>query len=530
MNQFSDLEHLELVAQRIAGSGKDITDVYGDWIRITFACASLGESAREAYHRICANYMRGYSREECDRKFDNCLRTGRGDVTIASLIHKAKEAGIDVTWPKAEKPRRGRPRKTEEQREAEKKSSFEAVSRFLCENYEFAYNVLSERLEVKTKDGEDRLNFDERMLNSILTKLHQNNVRVSKENLSTYINSNVFSATYNPVKEYCESLKRWGGRTDYIRQVFDHLHLDEGCDREFLYECFRLWYVDMVAVGCDMDVTNQLILVLAGEKEGTGKTEFFLQLLPPPLRQYIHSAVQLSNFRDKDEALATAHNLLFFLDEIQLNRQTMNKLKNMVGGAGASTVTERAPFAHSAEVRRVRSSFGATTNHLEFIAEDLGSRRFLVLPVVGSEAYDDLPTDKAFAQAYFLATHPKRFSTKISAEMMQKLKSVNEVYVQQDINTAILPTVLRAPRQGEQAQAVVVGEIISWLTLKTGPNREFTAQKVNAALKKLGFTPKKTNRGNVYIVRRLFADDVRREGERIAKEMITTETEAELPF
>ena len=51
---YSELEHLELVARRIAESGIDITCEYKDWITVTLACASVGEAAREAYHTICS--------------------------------------------------------------------------------------------------------------------------------------------------------------------------------------------------------------------------------------------------------------------------------------------------------------------------------------------------------------------------------------------------------------------------------------------------------------------------------------------
>ena len=53
-NAFTDLEHLELVARRIADSGADLTSDYNNWMAITFACASLGEGARESYHLICS--------------------------------------------------------------------------------------------------------------------------------------------------------------------------------------------------------------------------------------------------------------------------------------------------------------------------------------------------------------------------------------------------------------------------------------------------------------------------------------------
>ena len=95
-NNYTNLEHLKLVAQRLAEAGRDITADYADWINVTFACASLGEQAREAYHTICSLYS-GYKREECDEKFTNCLKAGNGSVTLGSLMKMAQDAGIDLS-------------------------------------------------------------------------------------------------------------------------------------------------------------------------------------------------------------------------------------------------------------------------------------------------------------------------------------------------------------------------------------------------------------------------------------------------
>lgn len=455
----------------------------------------------------------------------------KNDITVtrSSNIPSWEELQKNNSVPNETKRKRGRPRKTEEERKEENKNQFKKVQEFLSDNYLFRYNKLSEKVEVKPTE-EDWREFDDRELNDILTRMHSSNVKVSKDNLNTYINSGVFSMPYNPVKEYVKSLKPWKHRVDYIRKVFEYLNLEEGTDTEFLFECFKLWFVCLVASSAGLDVANQLMLVLEGEKEGTGKTEFVLRLIPPQLRHFLHSCVQLSAHKDKDEQLAMAHNIIFFLDEIKLNSQTFNKLKNMVGGAGANTVTERAPFGHNEKTRRSHASLAATTNHLDFLPEDLGNRRFIVLHVVSSKNYDDMPIDKAYAQAYYLATHTRSFSTKITREMIARLKEINQKYVAEDVCKAVLPIVLRQPRKGEQAQAILVGEIISWLTKKTGPNREYTPHKVNAAMRKLGFEPKKTNKGNVYLVNRIMSEDLKREGEQLANQELKQEIEPELPF
>lgn len=525
----TDQQYFELLCQRIFDASVNIAHTYDEYLRFAFVCSIYGEVGRQWFHKICAIDEK-YDAKQSDYQFDNCQKTSRHEINLGTLVHMAELKGIDISVPKEAKPRRGRPPKSDSEREEERQNQFEKVSQFLNNGYQFRYNILSERIEVK--DGDEAwCDFDDRELNGIVTKLHGSNVKVSKDNLSTYINSGVFSTPYNPVEEYVNSLNPWNKRTDYIRRVFDYLHLEEGSDVEFLYECFKLYFVDMVACGAGLDVKNQLMLVLAGEKEGTGKTEFVLRMLPPALSRYLTSPVQLSVFKDRDESLSTANNLLFFLDEISLNRQTFNKLKNMVGGAGANITNERAPYGHNAKVRKVHTSFAATTNHIDFLPEDLGDRRFLVLPVVGSDPYDGMPIAQAFVQAYYLATHPRRFSIQIKPEMMARLKEINWKYVAEDICTAVLPTVLREPKLGEQAQAVLVGEIIGWMTTRTGANpREYTPQKVNAGMKKLKFKPKRSNRGNVYYVIRLFAEDLKREGEQLANQEIRKETEPELPF
>ena len=527
-SEMTEQQFFELLCQRIYGASVNIADTYDEYLRFAFVCSMFGEVGRQWFHKICA-FDDKYNAAQADLQFNNCQKTSRHEITLGTLVHMAKLHGVDTTKPQEAKPCKGRPRKTDAEREEERKNQFELVSQMLNSAYQFRYNVLSERIEVKPGD-EDWRDFDDRELNGILTSLHSSNVKVSKDNLATYIDSSKFSVPYNPVAAYVESLKPWNHRKDYIRQVFDHLHLEDGVDQEFLFECFKLWFTCLVGCGAGLDVTNQLMLVLEGEKEGTGKTEFICRLLPPVLRQYLYTPVQLSSYRDKDESLAMAHNIIFFLDEVQLNRQTFNKLKNMVGGAGANTVTERAPYSHSAKVRNVHASLAATTNHLDFLPEDLGNRRFLVLPIVGSDNYDDMPVDKAFAQAYYLAKHPRKFSTRITPEMVARIKEINRKYVAEDICQAVIPTVLRQPNAGEQAQAVTSGEIISWLTTRTGPNRDYSPQKVNAAMRKLGFVPSKTNKGNIYIVKRIIYEDLKREGEQLAIQKLRQEVESELPF
>ncbi|MBO7067473.1 MAG: PriCT-2 domain-containing protein [Bacteroidaceae bacterium] len=521
-NAFSDLEHLVLVAGRISEAGLDLTCEYDDWVKITFACASLGEAAREPYHTICSQYPT-YRREECDEKFNNCLRTGRGDVRVATVFQMAKDAGIDVSLPKGRRP------KTAEQKAAEEKDRFETIRKWLTERFEFRLNTISEQIEVRPKGAEvPWQDMDDRRLDSLLTALHADKIYVSKANLETYIGSELISPAYNPITAYAESLKPWNPRQkDYITYMFGHLGLAENEHRDLLLGMAKKWYVWLVAVATDQETSNQIMLILSGEQEGTGKTYFVESFLPRPLRRYLHHVVELARYKDKDELLALARNIVCFIDEIQLNATTLNKLKNFVGGGAATAVTERTHFGHFAARRKVHASWISTTNREVFLPESSGDRRFVVLPVTHrGRNYKTLPQERAFAQAFYLATHPKAFNLEITSEEIEKLKEINQKYVQEDLCTVSIPTVLRHPKEGDQVQAITNAEIISWLNSRYGSNREFTPTKVGNAMKKCGFEKRKTNKGMRYFVVRVMMDSLEKE----SKEIANQELKPELPF
>lgn len=190
---YSELEHLELVARRIAESGIDITCEYKDWITVTLACASVGEAAREAYHTICSQYA-GYKREECDEKFDNCLHTGRGDVRLASLIQLAKDAGIDVSLP------RGRRKKTEGQRKEEQQNRIQQMRDALTTQAQWRFNVWRQRPEVR-EQGQPWRPVQDRDLDTWYCRLKAQGLKVSAGDVKSLIFSRDFCEDYDACRE-----------------------------------------------------------------------------------------------------------------------------------------------------------------------------------------------------------------------------------------------------------------------------------------------------------------------------------------
>ena len=87
---------IDLVVSRIEATCTDITGSYADWLNIGFALADeFGEGGRNYFHRISQFYSK-YSLSDCDKQFDQCLKAQGHGITIKTVFHLAKLAGIDV--------------------------------------------------------------------------------------------------------------------------------------------------------------------------------------------------------------------------------------------------------------------------------------------------------------------------------------------------------------------------------------------------------------------------------------------------
>jgi len=90
---------IEEITKRIESTTTDIAPNYADWRDLGFALAdALGESGRNYYHRLSRFYP-SYSQNETDKQFDNCLKSHGHGITIKTLYHLAKSAGINISVP-----------------------------------------------------------------------------------------------------------------------------------------------------------------------------------------------------------------------------------------------------------------------------------------------------------------------------------------------------------------------------------------------------------------------------------------------
>ncbi|WP_417620060.1 DUF3987 domain-containing protein [Oceanihabitans sediminis] len=87
---------VEKVIKNIEAKQIDIAPNYNDWISIGFAFADeFGESGRSLFHRV-SQYYSGYNIKECNKQFDNCLKSKGQGVSLKTFFFLAKQAGVSI--------------------------------------------------------------------------------------------------------------------------------------------------------------------------------------------------------------------------------------------------------------------------------------------------------------------------------------------------------------------------------------------------------------------------------------------------
>lgn len=89
-------QDIEDVVSRVEASATDIAPNYADWRDLGFALAdALGENGRGYYQRLSRFYL-NYAAAETDKQFSACLKAHGHGITIKTLFHLAKQAGISI--------------------------------------------------------------------------------------------------------------------------------------------------------------------------------------------------------------------------------------------------------------------------------------------------------------------------------------------------------------------------------------------------------------------------------------------------
>lgn len=334
--------------------------------------------------------------------------------------------------------------------------------RYISENYlqfnRIRHDVVSDKLQIRLLGEEgkgERQEYWREMtkqdINSIVCQCAQEcDSNITSREVMTVLQSDLVPSVH-PLREYILSCRTWTKeQPDWIDSVARQVKVkpsgEEAKGEELWRECFKRWFVAMVASWMKDEVVNQQVLVLIG-RQGIYKTTWLERLIPPHLRPY---SCKLANTNDlnKDERMRIAEFGLIALDEIDsMNHRELNQLKSVIT---SSDVNERAAYAYTKE-RRVRlASFCASGNRRDFLTDLTGNRRWLPFEVesIQNPYFTVLPYEMMYAQAWALAQDPT-FSYWFDLDEIEVLEQHNQQFRDESNEEQLLPILFDIPAEGK---------------------------------------------------------------------------------
>ena len=296
----------------------------------------------------------------------------------------------------------------------------------------------------------------------------------------------------HPLREYVLNCRpHTTDQPDWIAWLASRVTVAGGEEEQKLWvNCFRKWFVAMVASWLSDEAVNQQVLVLVG-KQGIFKTTWLEHLLPPELRAYSCKMANSTSL-NKDERLRIAEYGLIALDEIDaMGSRELNVLKSVIT---ASDISERAAYGYTKE-RRIRlASFCASGNKQEFLTDLTGNRRWLPFQVenIQNPFFITLPYEQIYAEAKYLIE--MGFQYWFDLDDIETIEAHNEPFRAQENEEQLLAVYFDIPRGGE-GQFMTTAEISDKLVIKGSIKKPMSMSRLGMVLQQAGYQSKRINHG-----------------------------------
>lgn len=375
-----------------------------------------------------------------------------------------------------------------------KKNKLVFVINYLKDNYDFRFNLITQKLDWKKRTEKEYKFFNERAFYNIMLDVQLNGFSVTEQEFKTIINSDMVSTNYSPFLDYINGLAPWDGETDYIKQFTDQLVLEDDKMRFYVEGGFKKWMVALV-VGMIEDLPlkkyiNQQCIVLVGA-QGKFKSTFLASIVPEHLKmQYFYSGNFNVHSKDHEELLGTK--MVIDLDEMAtLNRSEIESIKSRL--TQEQIVLRRAYGKAEIQLKR-RASFCGSINREEFLTDLTGTRRFLVYKIKDIKFNPDFNVDKMYAQAF--ALYESGFEYWFDRLDISLIEEFNEPFKQKGMEEEFLTKYFYPPSEAdieagsyEMLTASDISNYIADPTRVSKMNINNTVSKnIGIALKSLGFT------------------------------------------
>ncbi|MBE6286723.1 MAG: virulence protein E [Mediterranea massiliensis] len=395
-------------------------------------------------------------------------------------------------------------------------SKVKEIEGFMAEIADIRHNVVTRLNEICWRGSDTWQPLTDRDEGTLWSRMNKQfgNTRIGDVRL---VLSSDFVPLFNPFADYFYHLPPWHpGDTDYMALLADTVQLSDNTpeNRRLFENCLSKWLVAMV-VGFLSDRVNHEILVFIG-KQGIYKTTWFHYLLPPQLRPYF---VPKSNSRrmSKDDRLLMAECGLICLEEIvSMTDEEVDQIKAAVS---LPHVVERAAYARNKEVRPHIASFCGTGNHLNFLTDLTGNRRWLPFEVsnIRSPYEHTLPYDGIYSQAMY--RWQSGFTYWFDADEIALLAEHIVRFEAPNLEEELILTYYRKPYPGEEGIFVTTAHILG--CINSGMKQTLSPIRIGLIMRKLGFESIRKANVRGYRVVELKGEEIYQNRKRIANESMT---------
>ena len=367
---------------------------------------------------------------------------------------------------------------------------------FMNRRYEFRYNTQMGEVEYR-----ERCSFyfrfrplDKRMQNSILLDAQGEGIAVWDRDVDRYLHSNRVPV-YNPLEDFMFHLPNW----DHKDRIVE-LAARVPCDNPHWSMLFHRWFLNMVAHwrGFDKQHANSTSPLLYGA-QGTHKSTFCRDLIPPELRSYYTDSIDFS--RKKDAELYLNRFALINIDEFdQISAAQQGFLKHILQ---KPIVNMRKPYANAVLEMRRYASFIATSNLKDLLTDPSGSRRFICIEVIGTiDTSKAIDYEQLYAQAMHELDHNERYWFDQAEERI--MTENNREFEQVSLEEQLFYRYFRPAKEEENGEWLSPAEILEDIKKNSAiPISNKRVSVFGRILRKHEIPSKRVRSGTVYHVIRL---------------------------
>ena len=508
---------INYILQQIKDRQLNIAPDYYAWLRIGFALSDkLGAAGMDAF-KLISSYYYGKQKIDPEKQFKRCLKAGKSGISIKTFFYFAKQAGCNLTSDRTKKITTiGRIRRKQEQtagsgaivngkadatqyllefegitgkdvdevlKQVWEQPLKEVISEegvlydielFLKSNYKFRFNEITNMVEV---NGDP---IDDYLFNSIYLKCTKIVEKANKDKVFDLIHSD-FTPRYNPISEWFDknkSLRPSGNIIKLSSCISSELTFKDATFIEYFLE---KWLLSIIASA--HGIYSILCLVLTGQVQGTGKTNFFRELLPEPLR-WLFSINKLDG-KEADVGQLMCSKWLILDDEFGgKSKQDEKRFKELIS---KDVFSIRKPYGRYFEDIKRLAVLCGTTNEEQIINDLTGNRRIIPIQVnyIDEAKFSEIDKTELFIELYWkFRENPKGwFLNKADIERLNVICfDANQVAPEMELP---LKYFRKAKSTDTFARFMSSSEIRSFIEQRSGI--KLSQQKLSIAMKNIGY-------------------------------------------